>query len=65
MPLRIRAHQVMAHHLPENRLPLAFVIVFADAECGQAVMAAFGDFGRLVAGQDVDQMPRAKPFLGA
>ena len=28
----VRAHEVMAHHLPEDRLPFAFVVFFADAK---------------------------------
>ena len=65
MAFGIGAHQVMAHHLPEHRLPLAAVIFGADAKGRQFVMAAGADLVGLGAGQDVDQVAGPEIFPGA
>jgi len=55
----------MPHHLPEHRLPLATIIFGADAKGRQARMSALRDLIRFNTTQDVDLMPRSKPFFGA
>ena len=65
MHLGIGANQIVPHHLPENRLPLAAIIAFADAECRKAVVTVLAHLVGFAAEEDVDQMPRAKPLTGA
>ena len=61
----VGAHQVVAHYLPENRLPLDAGVFFADAKGWQLVVAALRDFFSHVAQQNVDQVASAKAFFGA
>ena len=65
MPFRVRAQQVMPHHLPENRLPFALGLIAAHTKCRQAVMPLRAHLIRGLSAQNINQMARAKTFTRA
>jgi predicted aconitase len=63
--LGIGAQQVMAHHLPEHRLPALAVELRPTPKVGKRSWPAGAHLLGLVARQDVDQVPRAEIFARA
>ncbi len=62
VPLGVGPHQIVPHHLPENRGPLPPVDIAANPERRQPVVASGANFVRPRARHHVDQMPGAEIF---
>ena len=63
--LGVGANQVVAHHLPKDRLPLRLGIGLANAKGGERVVAALRHPVGVDTEEDIDQVARAKVFARA
>ena len=62
MPLGIRPHQVVSHHLTKDRRPAPSIDFLPYAKGRQAVVTALAHLVGLGAHQNVGQMPGAETF---
>ena len=65
MPLGIRPHKVLTHHLPKDRGPGSPVDILPNPECRQRVMPALTHLICFISNKNICQMPSAKHFAGA